>query len=629
MLLTDSDPIKRLAIYFFYDKDGIVDDYNIYLLKDINKNVSETIVVCNGKLNAEGRMKFESIGCKVYVRENEGFDVWAYKEAMEYYGWDKLAELDELVLFNFTIFGPLYPFSEMFEEMNKLDLDFWGITLHHGADFDPWGKLNRGYLPLHLQSHFIVVRNSMLKSIEYKRYWDNMRPITSYEEAVSYHEAIFTETFAEKGFKWKAYVDTSDLEKDMYYPLIDAPVEIVKNIRCPIIKRKSFFLDIATYLNETGNEQCTELLDFIKSRTDYDVNLIWENILRTCNLYDIKNCLSLNYILPSDVVKYPENTDKKRRVALVMHIYLLELADYCLEYAKSMPAYADVYITTDTEEKKDKLTEIFKALDCNKLEVLLVENRGRDVSALIIGCRDILLDYDYVCFAHDKSPKNVHPSTVGKSFSYMCYEGVLRSKNYVLNILETFDKNSRLGLLTPPPPNHSVYYPTLGWEWTSNAKIAIKLASKLKLNVDITPDKPPIAPLGTIFWFRPKALKTLFEYEWKYSDFPEEPAELDGTILHGIERLYPYVVQNEGFYPAWVMPDKLTSIYITNLYYFLRTLNIACFNGNRCTHESLIKRIENLEILPKSNPLVMFVKSILPPFIYNVIRSLIRGGCGP
>lgn len=51
---------------------------------------------------------------------------------------------------------------------------------------------------------------------------------------------------------------------------------------------------------------------------------------------------------------------------------------------------------------------------------------------------------------------------------------------------------------------------------------------KLKVNMDNF--KEPISPLGTMFWFRPKALKTLIDYDWKYEDFPKEPNANDGTI---------------------------------------------------------------------------------------------------
>ena len=36
---------KRLLIYFFYDKDGIVDRYVSYILEDMKKNVADILFV--------------------------------------------------------------------------------------------------------------------------------------------------------------------------------------------------------------------------------------------------------------------------------------------------------------------------------------------------------------------------------------------------------------------------------------------------------------------------------------------------------------------------------------------------------------------------------------------------------
>lgn len=63
----------------------------------------------------------------------------------------------------------------------------------------------------------------------------------------------------------------------------------------------------------------------------------------------------------------------------------------------------------------------------------------------------------------------------------------------------------------------------------------------------------PIAPFGSVFWFRVKALAPLFDHGWKHEDFPPEPLPQDGTISHAIERIYPFVAQGAGYYPAQAM----------------------------------------------------------------------------
>lgn len=627
MILSDKQKTNRLGIFFFYDKDGIVDNYIIHLLKEMNKNISTLLVVCNGKLTPEGREKLQRVSDDIFVRENVGFDVWAYKEGMEYLGESELLNYNEVILFNSTFFGPLYPFEEMFDAMASKDLDFWGITKYHKMEFDPFGTIKYGYTPEHIQSHFIAIRESMFKSYEFKKYWKDIRMVNSYEEAIGYHEAIFTKEFSDKGFKWDVYVNTDDLKKHVYHPILMMPLELVENRKCPIIKRRSFFHNMSDVLNNTTGEQSLELYKYLQQNSSYDLNLIWDNILRTGNQADIKNILHNNYILATTISTSIEEIVNNRKIALIMHIYFEDLIDYCFNYAKAMPYETDVYITTDSEKKRELILRVFDKLPCLRLEVILIENRGRDISALLVGCKDILLDYDYVCFVHDKKTKQLEPYIKGESFSYKCFENTLKNRHYVNNILTTFEENPRLGILSPPPPNHADFYPTIGLEWSNNFENTKKLAEKLKLEVDMDPRKEPIAPLGTMFWFRPKALRTLIEYGWEYKDFPKEPNNNDGTILHAIERIYPFVAQSEGYYPGWVMADSFARVEVTNLYYMLREININYFN--KCgpnAHYAIVSNLKHGKIFKATikSRIKIILKRYLPASTINTLKRIKR-----
>ena len=100
-----------------FDAQGIVDSYVETLLTDMVKNLSELVIVVNGELTATSYAKLSAFTDNIILRENKGLDAWAYKTALESYGWDRLVEFDEVILFNATIMGPVYPFEEMFTEM--------------------------------------------------------------------------------------------------------------------------------------------------------------------------------------------------------------------------------------------------------------------------------------------------------------------------------------------------------------------------------------------------------------------------------------------------------------------------------------------------------------------------------
>lgn len=623
MRLDQIKDIKRLVIYFFYDADGIVDRYVPYMLEDIKRNCSEIFVVCNGKLTPEGRATFKKLTPNVMVRENTGFDVWAYKTALEHYGWDKLAEYDEVVLMNFTMFGPLYPFSEMFEEMNRRDVDFWGITKHHGFPFDPFGTIPYGYIPEHIQSSFICVRRTMLNSLEFHRYWEKMPEVKSYGEAVGKHEAIFTKQFKEYGFKSDVYVNTDDLKDYTHYPLMLESLELIKNRHCPVFKRKAFTNEYYEFLNCCLGEPTVEMYEYIRDNCDYNLSMVWENLLRTDNMADIKNRMHLNYIMPHDFAIYP-TIKNKCRIALIMHIYFEDQIESCMNYALSMPNNADVIITTPSATNKSQILRMAERLTPRKVEVLQIENRGRDVSAFLIAGAPYMDKYDLICFMHDKKTKQFEPYTIGKSFSYKCFENMLGSQEYVQNIIGRFLAEPRLGMMMPPPPNHAAFFGILGTEWGSNFQNTKSLAEDLNIHVKMDEQKEPIAPLGTMFWFRPDALKPLFQKKWAYKDFPKEPNENDGTFLHAIERLYGFSVQSQGYYSAWVMHDRFAAIELTNYHFMLREMSMSVYGtiGHRAGFAQAAYDIRNtisLRLMIKHK-----IKRIIPSPIWRAMRKVYR-----
>ena len=619
MKFSQTDKIKRLAIYFFYDRDGIVDDYIPTLLEDLSKNVEELLVVCNGKLSIEGKAKLSALTSHILVRENTGLDVWAYKAGMEHYGWDKLGQYDEVVLLNFTLMGPLYPFKEMFTEMSGRDVDFWGITRHYGMDFDPWGECKYGYIPMHIQNCFMVIRSSMLKSRDFQEYWEKMPMIHNYGESIGLHEVIFTKDFMEKGFIGDTYIDTEDLKEYSNYPLMLYPTELIAHRKCPVFKRKMFYNIYDEFIGISCGEPGYELYQYLAEKTNYDLNLIWETVLRTANLADVKERMQLNYLLPGQA-RLP-NRRKRPRVALFMHIFFMEQVEYCKRYADSMPFDADIYLTTDTEEKKQVLEKAFREMSGRKVHVVLVRNRGREVSAHFIGLGSYAGQYDLICFAHDIQTKRLEPHMKAEAFSYHCYENVLATRTYVENILTTFQENPRLGMLVPPTPVHSDFHILLGNEWQKNFENTGSLARLLKLQVDIDQTKPPVAPIGGMYWYRPEALSLLFQAGIMYEMFPEEPVQdPDGTILRAFECIYPFVAQQSGYYTGWVVSDTYSKMELTNLYKIL-----GDFNKTLIQKYGLNSRYTYMDRIAKSSEAFAAPKRQAKQNVKNLIQKLAGG----
>jgi rhamnosyltransferase len=207
-----------------------------------------------------------------------------------------------------------------------------------------------------------------------------------------------------------------------------------------------------------------------------------------------------------------------------------------------------------------------------------MENRGRDVSSLLVAAAPYVPEYDLVFFLHDKKVTQLEPRSVGNSWQKKCFENLIPNETFIENVIDTFDKEPCLGMMFPPGPYRA--FPDGAWgqlvdgEWQDSFVAADKVLKDFKISVGYSNQKQPIAPLGTMFVFRPDSLQLLLDgikgEGWKYDDFPEEPIRNDGTILHGVERAYPYFVQQAGYYASWLLNDHWYRIELDNFYYSWR-----------------------------------------------------------
>lgn len=315
---------KRLTIYMTYNKNGIIDDYIVYMLKQLVNVSSDIIVVSNKKLMQREKEKIAFVS-EYIERDNEKFDVGAYSQVIkELYDKRQIYEYDELVLINDSVFGPFFDLNDMFSAMDRRnDLDFWGITKRGRSDFDG----GAGVYPEHIQSYFYAFRKSIISQDAFKEYWQQIvDEISDFRSAIINYEFKLTEHFEKLGFKWDIYCDCNDyignnINRNLS-PYHYFTYELVADKRCPFLKRKLFTGDFV-------NKEYTDAYDlkkaynFIKNHTFYDLDLIWNYVLREYELSSIMNAMQMvevidehvqekyNYEDKSDILFFTKNYDEE------------------------------------------------------------------------------------------------------------------------------------------------------------------------------------------------------------------------------------------------------------------------------------------------------------------------------
>lgn len=564
---------RRLCIFSFYDGDGIVDGYVIYFLKEMAKHVERILFYSNGPLTPDSEIALRGLVHEVIERPNVGFDVMAYKEGLHHIDFDKAGRYDEVLMVNHTCYGPIYPFNELFSEMDKRACDFWGVTAHMEMTPNPF--TGTGRLPYHINTNFVAVRARLLQSPEFRKYWEGKSASPSYEEAIMSHEVIFTEYFTERGYISDTYLDCR--KYGTHYPaMLDIDETMID--RNPLLKRRAFFHD-PRFLEHYAAD-LPRALEVMERTSDYDRSLIWRNVVRSAELRTLNTNAALTSILPDVRIKQSGDRPDYGRVAVCAHIYYTDMVEELLELTDTIPCTYDFIATTETEAKKKIIEETVSGRkNIGNVIVRVVEqNRGRDMSSLFITCRDLFLDdrYDLVCRLHTKKSPQV---AAGKAnmFKRHMFENLLNSPGYTANVLDMFQDQPWVGVAVPPLVH--IAYPTMGHVWFANRDVADRLKQELDLKVPFDPDTP-VGAFGTMFWFRPKALRKLFAHPWKWTDFNAEPHHVDGGLAHVLERLICYVAQDAGYATQQIISSHLAGWNFAMLEYKLQKFSAALPNAD-------------------------------------------------
>ncbi|MGX1695900.1 rhamnan synthesis F family protein [Microbacterium keratanolyticum] len=556
---------RRLVVYVVYDRRGGVDEYIPFALAGLREHAAHVLVVVNGSLSDEGRAKLEPVSDEILVRENVGFDIWAHKEALEHVG-SRISEFDEVLLTNDTWFGPVRPYGPVFERMGERAVHFWGMTDHAREVPNPF--TGKGVLPYHLQSFWIAVRREMFLSEAWDRYWAELPEMSSYFDAVLKHEVVFTEHFAQQGFT-----------HDVAYPATEIGTvnpslyraEALLDAGCPLLKRRPFmqwppYLDRHAVVGRWTLEKAEQY--------GYPMELFWQNAARTIAPKDLNTDAAMLEVLPDIDVSYDPSAPL--RTVVIAHIFYVEMTDEMLDHADTLPGEYDLVVTTPDAERAEQIRAVIAQREprAGRVDVrVLPSNDGRDQSAFLIECRDVLLSGEYELFVKIHSKKTPQDGfNVGRHFKEQQFGNLLHSAGYTANLVALFQREPGLGMVFPPMIH--IGYPTLGRGWSVNKPGAETLTAELGIKVPLD-DISPLAPFGSMYIGRPAALRLLVEHEWRYDQFGGAEAYKDGGLAHILERLPAYAAAELGFHSRTVANTEYLAISHTALEFKLDEMSVT------------------------------------------------------
>ena len=377
--MADQKIKTRLGVWWFGGDCTGVHQSDIYFIEAMMPYLSKLVVVCGMGLNEEDSRLFLRWTPDIFIYDAVHCTS-AYAKALDALPQSELTEYDEILFFDRSLIGPFQTLDAMFDTMDKRACDFWGLhwVYKHGVSALEKERLKCSWytdIPDYIPWSFFAVRKPMILAPIFGRMMNRAKQEKDAGRAEYRIEMLAADQFIRAGYNASAYLDTEPIRAYAYNPLLTAPYRAVVDLKSPFLYARLFHMDMSETLEYALGQTTADTLAFIEKETAYDMDMLYDHILKLGHQHDIKNAFGLTFSLPSDH-DIPADDRKGATVALCMHLYYEDLFDDCLQYAASMPEYADLIITTNTEEKKKTLEQKIGGMKFAKREVRVIGNRG-------------------------------------------------------------------------------------------------------------------------------------------------------------------------------------------------------------------------------------------------------------
>ena len=230
------------------------------------------------------------------------------------------------------------------------------------------------------------------------------------------------------------------------------------------------------------------------------------------------------------------------KIAIQAHIFYEDLIEDIIKKINNIPVKFDLFISTTSLRIMNILKDyIIKNSKANRYEIIIVNNKGRDVLPFLIQLKNKVKSYKYLCHIHSKKSKT--SPEIGISWRNYLYSNLLGNERIISEILTDFENNDKLGFIFPETFYEIIEQKLILTEKTIKyIKYLIKkLFPKYKIGAQLD------FPAGNMFWAKTKAIFQIFDIDLTHK-FDKEKDQTNDTIMHGIERIWLYLVKINGYY---------------------------------------------------------------------------------
>ena len=89
-------------------------------------------------------------------------------------------------------------------------------------------------------------------------------------------------------------------------------------------------------------------------------------------------------------------------MAVICHLYYPDMLKEFKPYLLNIPFAFDLFITTDTEQKRQQIQQSLSDWQKGSVEIRLMPNRGRDIAPKLLAWQDVYSRYEFFLHIHSK-----------------------------------------------------------------------------------------------------------------------------------------------------------------------------------------------------------------------------------
>ena len=541
--------LKNIAIVAHFNENGGVDDSFTSVLESLCLIFDRIILVSTSPISSFEIKSYRNV--KLIVRPNIGYDFYSYKV-----GLIALSDIAENV-------GTVTLINSSFFILDALKFQNALLSLIEGAKkFKVIGLTKSKQFSLHLQSYLITFDGAIIKANWFKEFFMGVNPLNSKDDIIFNYEI----GLSRKIFK---YVTTAtslykpDFLQKLYGQALwmKRVIEIKNLMGIGVIRALKNWSGI-NWTQFSAVDIAKQFGIIKKEVLIFNPNSIplQSNDQSRINFFKYKNIKSYQkekkkeLFLKYRKCTYPNNKKSNVKIAVLVHLYYVDLLEEIIENIRAISDPFDLYFTTPFEGDIPKIYELSSKIS-ESVTVCVFPNRGRDIGPFVSLYADGAFD-QYVCVLKLHTKKSKY-SAKGGEWRSLLYSKVIGGAITARKICSIFE-NQIVGMVGP----HD-FYLTNEKFWGANFSLIKNILIETKLLEDGgDPELGFFA--GSMFWFSPKALLPLKNLKNSSLEFEVENGKQDGTLAHAFERVFAAISRKSGYIVTSIECNKLQDIEQTN-----------------------------------------------------------------